>query len=425
MSDDSCNRRTYVTLPTLSPRALFAAKHLLLVELARMSRRCLLTVSLCLAVIGTTQGQELKVREILRSVLGNERGEVATSVLELEDGGFLIAGYEYDDWDSEWDALILRVSPDGRQVWRRSSDRSGNDYAWVVRETKENRFVVVGTRTTAEGDTAGYMECIDDDGNEIWLRTYGGAKSEVLWAAERATDGGFFLAGQTDSEGAGGLDFYVVRTDAEGRELWSRAFGGPATDRAFGIDLSPDGGALVAGFQGENRETMNILLLRIDAKGRELWRRTLGGDRFDVAHDVQRVADGGFVIAGYTNSFGPGDQDGFLMRLTAHGRMLWMKTYGNADDDRVLHAAPMADGGFALIGYSRLGTGENWDMVVRRVDRHGDLVWSHRAGGALPDMGKDVIVTRDGSVVVVGGTRSENPPYDDILLLRLSENGAR
>ena len=116
----------------------------------------------------------------------------------------------------------------------------------------------MGTRPTADGDAAGYMECINGDGESIWLRTYGGPKSEVLWTAEKTTDGGFLLAGQTDSQGAGGLDFYIVRTDSEGHELWSRAFGGPATDRAFGIDLSPDGGALVAGFQGEDPETMNM-----------------------------------------------------------------------------------------------------------------------------------------------------------------------
>lgn len=392
------------------------ARRLPLFELAGLLRRCLLTVGLCFAVIGIAEGQEPGIREVLRSVLGNEQGEVATSVLELEDGGFLIAGYEYDDWDSKWDALILRVGPDGRQIWRRSSDRPGHDYAWVVRGTEENRFVVVGTRTTADGDAAGYMECIDSDGKKLWLRTYGGPKSEVLWAAEQTTDGGFFLAGQTDSEGAGGLDFYVVRTDSEGRELWSRAFGGPTTDRAFGIDLSPDGGALLAGFQGENPETMNILLLRVDAKGRELWRRTLAGDRFDVAHDVLRVADGGFVIAGYTSSFGPGDQDGFLMRLSTEGRMLWMKTYGDAADDRVLHAAPTADGGFALVGYSKRDAGEIWDMVIRRVDHHGGLLWSHREGGAV---GKDVIVARNGSVIAVGSTRSAITSYEDILILRV------
>ncbi len=388
---------------------------------ARRTRHCLIVLGLCVAHSSSTAGWTGADREILRSVHGDERGEVATSVVELDDGGFLVAGYEYDDWDSEWDALILRVAPDGRQLWRHSSDRPGDDYAWVVREAGQDRFVIVGTQSTDAGGTAGFMECIDGEGRQVWRRTYARSGSDVLWAAERAPDGGFFLAGQTEREGAGDLDFLVVRTDMQGHELWSRAFGSPAIERAFGIDLSPDGGVLAAGLQGESEETANILLLRLDAGGNELWRRAITGERFDVAHDVQRIADGGFVVSGYTSSYGPGDQDGFLMRLSADGRMLWMRTYGDTGEDRILHVAPMADGGFALVGYSKHGPAENWDLIVRRVGRNGELVWSHRSGGAHPVLGKDIVAGRDGSVIAVGSSQSEHPPYDDVIILRLSD----
>jgi hypothetical protein len=400
---------------------LSGVRQLPIFELSNLLNQFLFTVVFCFVFIGIGKGQIFEVKEVLRSVIGNEQGEVATSVLELEDGGFLLVGYEYDNWDSEWDAIIIRVGANGHQIWRRSSDRPGNDYAWAVRRANENRFVVVGTRTTDNGDAAGYMECIDGDGEKLWLRTYGGSKNEVLWAEKQTTDGGFILVGQTDSEGAGGLDFFIVRTDSEGHELWSRAFGGPATDRAFGVDLSQDGGALIAGFQGENPEAMNILLLRIDAKGNELWRRTLAGDRFDVAHNVVRVADGGFVITGYTSSFSPGDQDGFLMRLSDEGRMLWMKLYGDDKDDRVLHSAMMPDGGFVFVGYSKPVEGQIWDMVIRRVDPQGELLWSHSVFGAV---GKDVIVCHDGSVLAVGSTRSSVTSFDDILILRLATDEA-
>jgi len=355
---------------------------------------------------------------ILRSLLGDDgQGEVATSVIELDDGGFLVAGYNYGKSDniSEWDALVLRISPDGKEVWRRSSDVSGSEYAWVVREAGDNQYVVVGTWESEDGDTDGYMQGFDADGNELWFRTYGGEKEEILWAAEPTPDGGFLLAGQTNSEGTGDLDFYIVRTDADGNILWSNAYGTSVIDRAFGIGLSPDGGALIAGFTGANKSTMNFFFLRINKDGHELWRRTIAGDRFDVAHDVLHLDDGGFVISGYTSSFSPGDHDGFLMRLTASGRMLWMKMYGNEGDDRILHVAQLDDGGFALVGYS------DWDVVVWRVDANGELMWSHRDGGRNTDVGKDIIVARDGSIIVVGGNRSENPPQDDIILLVLTD----
>ena len=144
----------------------------------------------------------------------------------------------------------------------------------------------------------------------------------------------------------------------------------------------------------------------------------MAGDRFDVAHDVLRVADGGFVISGYTSSFSPGDQDGFLMRLSDEGRMLWMRMYGDEADDRVLHVAPMADGGFVFVGYSKPIEGKIWDLVIRSVDPDGNLLWSHRVFGSV---GKDVIVSRDGSVITVGSTRSGIKSYDDILILRVAQ----
>jgi hypothetical protein len=362
--------------------------------------------------------QKPKGTMFLRSTLGDDgHGEVATSVIELEDGGFLVAGYDYNKSDdiSEWDALVMRISPDGQELWRRSTDRSGSEYAWVVREAQDGQYVVVGTWEGEGGSTDGYMQSIDIYGNENWLRTYGGEKNEILWAAEPTPDGGFILVGQTDSEGAGGLDYYIVRTDADGYELWSKAYGTPVTDRAFGIGLSPDGGALIAGFTGNNPSAMNFFFLRIGKDGREIWRRTIAGDRFDVAHDVLSLGENGFVISGYTSSYNSGDHDGFLMRLTADGRMLWMKTYGDKGDDRILHVAQLDDGGFALVGYS------NRDLVIWRVDPEGDLVWSHRDEGRLSDVGKDIIIAHDGSIVAVGGNRSDNPPFDDIILLILRE----
>ena len=385
------------------------------------SRGWLLALALSLTTAGTARGEDSAPGEVLRSIISTERGEVATSVVELPDGDFLLAGYEYDTVDGEWDALVLRVTPDGKQIWRRSSDRAGSDYAWVVRPLDDDRFVVVGTRTTDEGDAAGTMQCIDGDGKEIWARNYGGAKSEIFWSADQAPDGGFFLAGQTDSEGAGGLDFYLVRTDREGREQWSRTFGGPETDRALGVVATTDGGALVVGFHGVYPDSMDTLLLRVDGAGNELWRRSLTGDGFDVAHRVLRTDAGDFIVTGYSASFGPGDQEGLLMGVTAEGRVRWIRFYGDSDDDRVLHSTPLPDRGLASVGYSRHQGGPDWDLVVRRVDKHGILLWEHREGGPFPDMGKDIIVARDGSLIVVGGTRSEHPPHDDIIMLRIRE----
>lgn len=353
-----------------------------------------------------------------RWLLGTDRGEVATSVIELDDGGFMIAGYEYTHADNvaTWDWLVMRLSAGGEEIWKRTSAHSGEDYAWAVRSTNDGSYILAGTIESEDGDLDGFMQKFDADGAESWTITYGGEGDEIFWTADRAPDGGFFLLGQTDSIGAGGFDFFLVRTDSDGNELWSHAYGGANIDRAFGIGVTDDGKALLAGFQGQNTRNMNILFMQVDGDGGALWQERLAGDRFDVAHDVLPLPDGGFVISGYTSSFGPRDHDGFLMRLAEHGRMLWMRLYGDIGDDRVLHVDTMPDGGYALVGYSDL------DVVVWRVDENGNLLWIYRDEGLLSDVGRDVIVTEAGRIVVVGGNRSENPPLDDIIVLILGES---
>ena len=134
---------------------------------------------------------EPEAKRVLRALLGDDgQGELANSVIELEDGGFLVAGYDYTSAgdDSEWDALVMRISPEGEEVWRYSSDVEGSEYAWVVRETDEGQFVIVGAWESENGDMDGYMQGFDADGNGLWLQTYGGEMEEILWAAEKTPD---------------------------------------------------------------------------------------------------------------------------------------------------------------------------------------------------------------------------------------------
>lgn len=143
-----------------------------------------------------------------------------------------------------------------------------------------------------------------------------------------------------------------------------------------------------------------------------------------AAHDVALIPDGGFIISSYSSSWGPGDHDGILVRLTEDGRLLWLKSYGDRFDDRISHAALMDDGGFDMIGYSTPAGTDGLDLVTRRTDAESSLLWSPRSGGNRPDEGKAIILSDDGERVVVGGTQNVQPPYDDVFMIQFTEQAS-
>jgi len=182
-----------------------------------------------------------------------------------------------------------------------------------------------------------------------------------------------------------------------------------------------DGGLILVGFTGAQHETMDAMAVRIDADGNEIWTKRLGGAGFDVAHGIVPDPAGGYIVSGYSSSLGASDQDAFLAHLDANGRISWIKTGGTPATDRALHVVAEPQGGFALVGYSNLTTNPDWDLTIHRFDAAGNHRTIIRWGGAAPEIGRDVIVGRDGSIIATGATRSENPPNDDVVVLRLRD----
>ncbi len=355
---------------------------------------------------------------------GGPLGEVGVAVQPAGDGTYLVAGYAYSEGSKDWAGLLMLVDRDGRERWRRLDDGPGQDFLWSLRSVAGNGFIVAGTTSRdAAGGRDIVLERLGNDGKEVWRKTFGGNRDDVGWSVQVVSDGGFAIAGQTESEGAGGLDAYLIRTDANGNMLWSRTFGTAKTDRVFSLEATDDNGYILAGMTGSERN-MDMMLVRTDANGKELWTWTFGGEGFDVAHDVKRHPDGGFLVIGYTDSFGQGSHDACLARVSAKGRLLWMRTIGGAADERTLHAHPGEDGSHVLVGYAQKPETMNgdFDLLAMAVDRDGMLLWRRPFGGSGFEQGKGIMRTDDGLFVLVGGTQSLAEGPEDILLIEIDDS---
>jgi len=182
-----------------------------------------------------------------------------------------------------------------------------------------------------------------------WNKTYGGTKDDYAWALVQTNDGGYALTGSTNSYS----DSWLVKTDANGDIHWNKTYGGTGDDETYALVQTSDGGYALAGLTTSfGVGNMVPWLVKTDATGSMQWNKTYGGTSNDAAYSVVQTSDGGYALAGLTRSFGAGSTDFWLVKTDAAGSMQWNKTYGGTGDDEANALVQTGDGGYALAGYT-------------------------------------------------------------------------
>ncbi len=267
------------------------------------------------------------------------------------------------------------------------------------------------------------LDCAVAAGPCRWARTFGGAAEDRAYGLARAPAGGWLLAGNS-REGPGlSFDALLLRLDREGRSLWERRFGGPDTDQVFAIASTRDGGAAAAGHtRSQGAGESDLWLFRLDARGNLLWERVLGGAANERARGIAAAPEGGFLVSGFTASRGAGDRDAWILRIDAAGRVLWERVLGGPGDDGAFHASPHPEGGFAIVGY--WGQESGYDLWVLRLDETGEELWSHRFDRSAFEAATAVSTLPDGGLVVAGVTGMPDSLQDNVWLAGLDREGA-
>jgi plastocyanin len=237
--------------------------------------------------------------------------------------------------------------------------------------------------------------------------TYGGIGDDAAASVRQTTDGGYIVAGYTTSFGAGSADFWLVKTDVSGNMVWDQPFGGNGTDVAEFVQQTTDGGYIVAGYTTSfGAGSYDFWLVKTDVSGNMVWNQTYGGGDRDLAYSVRQTTDGGYIVAGYTKSFGAGSYDFWLVKTDVSGNMIWNQTYGGAYGDLGGPAQQTTDGGYIMAGctYSfGVGSGDVW---LVKTDVSGNMVWNRTYGGAEFSTTCCVQQTTDSGYIMAGCTYS-------------------
>ena len=345
-------------------------------------------------------------------------------VAQTTDGGYVVVGVADGTGSSGEDVLLLKVSASGEEIWRKTYGGSNDDAGWSVHETSLGDLLVAGfTRSLGAGGFDCYLIQTDKDGELDWSRTFGGSEDDRCWDMVPVLSGGFALVGETQNGSAGEEDCLLVRTDATGQEVWSRHYGAQKSDRCFSLAETSDGGFLLVGATySHGAGDRDAFIIKTDAQGREEWSRTHGGQESDVAHSVAHTDDGSFLITGYTTSFARDLDDPYLILLDADGQTRWTRVLPLPGVSRTLTGQEAPDGGFFLSGFSlNPVAGESAALVVK-THADGRIHWTRELYpvAAGQSLAYTVRGTPSGGCITIGHTSPDPDSGLDLFVTRLS-----
>lgn len=280
-------------------------------------------------------------------------GDGAYSVVQTSDGGYILAGSTTSYGSGSSDAWLIKVDSHGNEQWNRTFGWESRDDAYSVSQTSDGGYLMVGCIRSYDPYGDAWLIKTDANGKEQWSKTFGGKYADVAYSGHQTRDGGYILIGKTGSYGVGYFDAWLIKTDANGKERWNRTFGGTEgnyayADTACAGHQTRDGGYILAGKTGSyGAGYFDAWLIKTDADGKEQWNRTFGGIRDDYVRSVQQTSDGGYILAGKIGPYMPGTVGVWLIKTDADGDQQWNKVFGRCGAHSVQQ---VSDGGYVIAG---------------------------------------------------------------------------
>jgi hypothetical protein len=351
--------------------------------------------------------------------------DVASSIEQTSDGGYIVAGATASFDESESYLWVLKLDSSGNVQWQKTYGGTDLDFATSIKQTSDGGYIVAGVAYSfgvGNGDL--WVLKLDPSGNVKWQKTYGKAGGDVATSIEQTSDGGYIVAGATDSFGKGFSDLWVLKLDSSGNVQWQKTYGGADWDEASSIEQTSDGGYIVAGETdsfGAGRD--DLWILKLDSSRNVQWQKTYGGAKDDMAKSIWQTSDGGYIVAGMTESFGDIKGDLWVLKLDSSGNVQWQKTYGGAKDDGAISVKQTSDGGYIVAGGTDSFGKGNEDLWVLKLDSSGNVQWQRTYGGVGFDDSSSIQQTSDGGYIVAGATNSFGAGDDDSWVLKLDANG--
>lgn len=326
------------------------------------------------------------------------------------------------------------------------------DEIFSIVSTTDGGYIFAGKTSSVDGDVTfnnGFNDYwvvkVTGAGAIQWQKTYGGDNDDKAFSIVQTTDGGYVVAGYTNSENGDVLfsrgleDFWILKLSPTGDIQWQKSLGGGANDYASQVRQTADGGYIIVGTtESSNGDVTghhpfitipyraDVWIVKLSAVGGLEWQKALGGSGDDFGYAIRQTFDGGYIVAASSNSpdgdvgVHHGDdrfQDYWIVKLSDTGAIEWQKDLGGNWDDMAYDVVQSTDSGYIVAGMSksidgdviaRPGANTHGDYWVLKLSRLGDIQWQRTLGGSDEDVARSVVQTSDGGYLVAGYAESSD-----------------
>ncbi|MDI6759975.1 MAG: hypothetical protein QMD05_04045, partial [Candidatus Brocadiaceae bacterium] len=331
----------------------------------------------------------------------------ADSVQQTIDGGYIVVGVT-EPLNRDYDLLVLKLRPDGTVEWQKTYKGASAYCTRSIQQTSDGGYIVVSATVSLGVGEADFLVLkLRPDGSIEWQKTYGGVDFDWPRSIQQTIDGGYIVAGETLSFGAGSCDLWVLKLRPDGAVKWQKTYGGVRGDWTYSTRQTSDGGYIAAGGTdsfGTGKIALWVLKLRPD--GTVEWQKTYGGVGRSDAYSIQQTSDGGYIVAGSTKPFGAGKDNLWVLKLKPNGAVEWQKTYWGAYALGVATYAirQTSNGGYVVAGTTESFGAGDIDLWVLKLKSDGAVEWQKTYGGSNYDGAYSIQQTLDGGYIVAGWT---------------------
>ena len=385
-------------------------------------KKLLLLLSVLFLISWGCEGVELEDGlTLFTKNFGGNLWDYGNSVQQTIDGGYIITGEISSSENGSSDIWLIKTDSEGQEQWNQTFDGNDRDYGKSVKQTVDGGYIIIGS-TGSDYYYDAWLIKTDPKGTEEWNQTFGGDNKNYGNSVQQTIDGGYIITGEISSSGNGSSDVLLIKTDQQGQEKWIQTFGGSDYDIGNSIEQTYDGGYIITGStRSYGNGSSDVLLIKTDQQGQEEWIQTFGGNYIDIGNSIKQTSDNGYIITGYTQSYGNGSRDVWLIKTNSLGNEEWNQTFGGSYIDIGNSIQQTIDGGYIITG-SR-GTDYYSDLWLIKTDYQGNEEWNQTFGGNDYDFGNSVQQTTDDGYIILGHTKSYGNGGYDIFLIKTDSEG--
>jgi hypothetical protein len=354
--------------------------------------------------------------------IGGARSDRAEAVAATPDGGYLIAGSTDSYGAGGHDMYLIKTDALGEPVWQKTYGGAGDDFGHAVVVTADGHYIIGGETTSfGSGSRRAYLVKTDAQGEMIWERQIG--IDAVVRSAIPTADGGILIGGRGRLKLPGTDGLYLAKVDASGTVDWENTYG--EAEVALSVIQEPSGDFVAAGYSNDART--DVWVVRVSPTGAVIWTQGYGGPSFDLGRSLVLSPDGGFIVVGESRSYGGLGIKVFLVRIDDAGTALWTRAirvgeaYDANDDGRAIAVAP--DGGYIIAGRTNSYGDVFGDVYIARIDENGLREWQRHYGAEGSDVAEAVAVSPDGGYILVGSTTATGGGDADVLVIKTDTQG--